>query len=94
MNKKRFLGAALSLCAAMSMYAGTYTFKIAKPIEDMKLQIHWCASGEKSDLEVKNGVATLSKNDFAAQYVRVYYGRAFAMNLYLCLLYTSPSPRD
>ena len=83
MNKKRILGAALSLCAAMSMYAGTYTFKIAKPIEDMKLQIHWCTSGEKSDLEVQNGVATLSKNDFTAQYVRVYYGRAFAMDLYL-----------
>ena len=83
MNKKRILGAALALFTAMSMSAATYTFKIAKPIEDMKLQIHWCTSGEKSELEVQNGVATLSKNDFTAQYVRVYYGRAFAMNLYL-----------
>ena len=83
MNKKRIIGAALALFTAMSISAATYTFKIAKPIEDMKLQIHWCTSGENSDLEVQNGVATLSKNDFAAQYVRVYYGRAFAMNLYL-----------
>ena len=83
MKKKRILGAALALFTAMSMSAATYTFKIAKPIEDMKLQIHWCTSGEKSELEVQNGVATLSKNDFTAQYVRVYYGRAFAMNLYL-----------
>ena len=83
MNKKRILGAALALFTAMSMSAATYTFKIAQPIEDMKLQIHWCTSGEKSELEVLNGVATLSKNDFTAQYVRVYYGRAFAMNLYL-----------
>lgn len=83
MNKKRILGAALALFTAMSMSAATYTFKIAKPIEDMKLQIHWCTSGEKSELEVQNGVAILSKNDFTAQYVRVYYGRAFAMNLYL-----------
>ena len=83
MNKKRILGAALALFTAMSMSAATYTFKIAKPVEDMKLQIHWCTSGEKSELEVLNGVATLSKNDFTAQYVRVYYGRAFAMNLYL-----------
>ena len=83
MNKKIIIGAALALFTAMSMSAATYTFKIAKPIEDMKLQIHWCTSDENSDLEVQNGVATLSKNDFAAQYVRVYYGRAFAMNLYL-----------
>lgn len=83
MKKKRILGAALALFTAMSMSAATYTFKIAKPIEDMKLQIHWGTSGEKSELEVQNGVATLSKNDFTAQYVRVYYGRAFAMNLYL-----------
>ena len=39
MNKKRIFGAALSLCAAMSMYAATYTFKIANPKEGTKLEI-------------------------------------------------------
>ena len=83
MNKKRIFGAALSLCAAMSMYAGTYTFKIANPTEGAKIEINWCATGEMSKVDVVNGVATVSKSGFASQYVRVYYGRAYALNLYL-----------
>ena len=51
MNKKRILGAALALCAAMSMYAGTYTFKIANPTEGAKIEINWCATGEMSKVD-------------------------------------------
>ena len=68
MNKKRIFGAALSLCAAMSMYAGTYTFKIANPTEGAKIEINWCATGEMSKVDVVNGVATVSKSGFASQY--------------------------
>ncbi|WP_295430787.1 hypothetical protein [uncultured Prevotella sp.] len=83
MNKKRIFGAALSLCAAMSMYAGTYTFKIANPKEGTKLEIQWRATGETDFVEVKNGVATISKNDFTAQYVKIYYGVRFSFIMYL-----------
>ena len=83
MNKKRIFGAALSLCAAMSMNAGIYTFKIANPTEGAKIEINWCATGETTKVDVQNGVATLNKSGFASQYVRVYYGRAYALNLYL-----------
>ena len=83
MNKKRIFGAALSLCAAMSMYAGTYTFKIANPKEGTKLEIQWRATGETDLVEVKNGVATISKNDFTAQYVKIYYGVRFSFIMYL-----------
>lgn len=83
MNSKRFLGAALALFTTVSMQAGTYMFKIANPIEDAKLKLTWGASGETTDVDVVNGIATVKREGFAPQYVKVRYGRAFEHNVYL-----------
>lgn len=83
MNNKRIFGAALTVLIALSMQAGTYTFKIGHPMEGAKLKMTWCTSGEQADVEVVNGEAIIKKSDFAPQYVKVSYGRAFINNLYL-----------
>lgn len=83
MNKKRILGAALALLVSAPMFAGTYTFKIANPKEGTKLEIQWRTTGETDMVEVKDGVATISKNDFTAQYVKIYYGVRFSFIMYL-----------
>lgn len=83
MNKKRILGAALALLVSAQMFAGTYTFKIANPKENTKLKIQWCTTGETDMVEVKDGVAIISKNDFTAQYVKIYYGVRFSFIMYL-----------
>lgn len=83
MNKKRILGAALALLVSAQMFAGTYTFKIANPKENTKLKIQWCTTGETDLVEVKDGVATISKSDFTAQYVKIYYGVRFSFIMYL-----------
>lgn len=62
----RILGAALALLTSAPMFAGTYTFKIANPKEGTKLKIQWRTTGETDMVEVKDGVATISKNDFTA----------------------------
>lgn len=83
MNNKKLLGIALTWFAAMSMQAGTYTFKIAHPEENTKLKLTWCASDEVMNVDVVNGVAKVEKKDFAPQYVKVRYGRNFERNIYL-----------
>ena len=83
MNKKRILGAVLALLVFAQMFAGTYTFKIANPKENTKLKIQWRTTGETDLVEVKDGVATISKNDFTAQYVKIYYGVRFSFIMYL-----------
>ena len=83
MNYKRIFGTALTLLTALSMQAGTYTFKIGHPMEGAKLKMTWCTSGEHADVEVVNGMATIQKSDFTPQYVTVTYGRAFRHDLYL-----------
>lgn len=83
MNKNRVLGAALALLTSAPMSAGTYTFKIANPKENTKLEIQWRTTGETDMVEVKDGVAIISKNDFTAQYVKIYYGVRFSFIMYL-----------
>lgn len=83
MISKRIFSIALTWLAAMSMHAGTYTFKIAHPEEGAKLKLTWCASNEIMDVDVVNGVVTVKKDGFTPQYVQVRYGKSFSRNLYL-----------
>lgn len=83
MNNKKIFSIALTLFAAMSMQAGTYIFKIAHPEGNVKLKMTWCTSNETMDVNIVNGVATIDKNDFAPQYVKVRYGRNFERNIFL-----------
>lgn len=64
MISKRIFSIALTWLAAMSMHAGTYTFKIAHPEEGAKLKLTWCASNEIMDVDVVNGVVTVKKDGF------------------------------
>lgn len=61
MISKRIFSIALTWLAAMSMHAGTYTFKIVHPEEGAKLKLTWCASNEIMDVDVVNGVVTVKK---------------------------------
>lgn len=61
MISKRVFSIALTWLAAMSMHAGTYTFKIAHPEEGAKLKLTWCASNEIMDVDVVNGVVTVKR---------------------------------
>lgn len=61
MISKRIFSIALTWLAAMSMHAGTYTFKIAHPEEGAKLKLTWCASNEIMDVDVVNGVVTVKR---------------------------------
>lgn len=83
MISKRIFSIALTWLAAMSMHAGTYTFKIVHPEEGAKLKLTWCASNEIMDVDVVNGVVTVKKDGFTPQYVQVRYGKSFSRNLYL-----------
>ena len=94
MISKRIFSIALTWLAAMSMHAGTYTFKIAHPEEGAKLRLTWCASNEIMDVDVVNGVVTVKKDGFTPEYVQVRYGKSFSHNLYFLLLFLAESKKS
>ena len=84
------LGLALSTFTATE--AAKLTFKVTNPNEKVKVRLTFSQSGEQKEVAIDAaGNGNIEITGFTPQYVTMQYTRGRRT---LCLLYTSPSPRD
>ena len=80
---KKTLLTFVSLLATCTIHAGIYTFKIADAPADAKVVLKWMATGTRTVIDVKDGVAAKDTAGFVPQYVSVSCGRVLRGTLYL-----------
>ena len=80
---KKTLLTFVSLLATCTIHAGVYTFKIADAPADAKVVLKWMATGTRTVIDVKDGVAAKDTAGFVPQYVSVSCGRVLRGTLYL-----------